>query len=363
MDEELSGLPADIATLIDGGVIDTATARAAGVPRDRLHQLAKAGLLTRLARGSYALASATSGFGEWDLFRLKSRAFAMANRPDAYLTGWAGAISWELPTLGRPPAVPTALRPKVEGRHPSSSGRGRIVVAELPEDHRCQIGDLLIVSRAWAAVDVARIAPLPHSLVVADHAVRQGANLADPLEHMSRWEGIGRSRWVAGQANPAVESPLETLGRFTFIEYDFPMPVINAWVGRDRPERRVDGLLPWHWFAYEADGALKYDNRGDASVIVREQQEREFYLRRLGLDFGRFGWPDVFPSRRPWADRVQALLDDHAPQAEPVRWWKHVPGRGPFEPTAEDWPSPNSVGLLLPPGWAHHLNELRRTVR
>jgi hypothetical protein len=98
--------------------------------------------------------------------------------------------------------------------------------------------------------------------------VRRGLDLAGVLPHMRRWAGVGRAAWVVEQAEATVESPLETLGRFVFIESGFPMPITNAWVGRDGPEWRLDGLLPWHWWGYEGDGALKYDNREDASKIV-----------------------------------------------------------------------------------------------
>ena len=178
-------------------------------------------------------------------------------------------------------------------------------------------------------VELARTARLPDSLVVADEAARRGLDLEGVIPHMRRWPGIKRAAWVVEQAEPTIESPLETLGRFTFIEYYLPMPVTNAWVGRDGPEWRLDGLLPWHWWGYEGDGALKYDNREDASKIVREQQEREFQLRRLGLDILRFGWPDAYPNRQPLLDKVRAMFGDRPPRGTAIKWWKDVPGHGP----------------------------------
>lgn len=207
--------------------------------------------------------------------------------------------------------------------------------------------------------DLARTAPLPHSLVVADRAVREGAEFTDVLAQLTRWENVGRARWVAEHADPASESPLETLGRFAFIEYGLPMPVSNAWVGRDGPEKRLDGLLPWHWIALEGDGAIKYDNRDDASQIVRAQQAREFHLRRFGLDFARYGWPDVYPSRRPWADRVRASLAERPPRTTPVRWWKDVPRGRPVNPEPDDWPPPRPAGIALLAGWDHEYAERR----
>jgi hypothetical protein len=199
--------------------------------------------------------------------------------------------------------------------------------------------------------DLARTTRLPDALVVADAVARGGVALAEPLPAMHGWTGISKASWIAEYANPNSESPLETLGRFGFLEYDLPLPVANAWVGRDRPERRVDGLLPWHGWALEGDGAVKYDNREDASIIVRAQSEREFDLRRLGLDFLRYGWTDVYPDRAPLVAKARAMFAAHPRRSKPVRWWKHVPGEEPVEPMPCDWPSPFPVGIVLPAGW------------
>jgi hypothetical protein len=204
------------------------------------------------------------------------------------------------------------------------------------------------MSADWASVDLARTAEIPAALVALDAAARNGGDLAAILPHMHRWPGVNRAAWLVDHADPASESPLETLGRLGFIEHDLPMPVANAWVGRDRPERRVDGLLPWHGWAWEGDGALKYDNRSDASKIVRDQNDREFTLRRIGLDFLRYSWADVFPTRAPFAAKARAMFADHPARSTPMRWWKHVPGVGPVEPEPGDYPSPYPIRIILP---------------
>jgi hypothetical protein len=51
------------------------------------------------------------------------------------------------------------------------------------------------------------------------------------------------------------------------------------------------------------------------------------------------------------AERFSALLRDNPARAEPIRWWKHVPGVGPVEPEPADWPSPHPVSVVLPAGW------------
>lgn len=345
----MNALPTDIAELFAryGGVIDVVTARRAGLNAARLRHAARAGKIYRLGPGFYVRAD-PANLNEWDRFMLRGRAFVMAHSPVALLTGWAATVHWKLPTLGRPPVVPTAVRPAGSGGS-FTSARGRMTEASVPREHQKQLGPVGIASRAWATLDLARTAPLPHSLVVADQAVRGGADLAEVLQHMRRRPGIERTRWVVEHADPCAETPLETLGRFGFIEYDLPMPVANAWVGHDRPRRRLDGLLPWHWIALEGDGAGKYESQG--ARVIREQNEREFYLRRLQLDFVRYSWSDVYPSRYPLAQKVRAVIAERPARDEPIRWWKHVPDRGPVEPGPDDWPSPEPKRILLPAGW------------
>jgi hypothetical protein len=204
---------------------------------------------------------------------------------------------------------------------------GDLRAVVLAPGHARRTDGVNVVSRAWAVADIARTGPILPALVV------------------------GRARWVAEHADPRAESPLETLGRFTCLQFDLPLPVPNAWVGADEPECRVDGLWPFHGVAFEADGALKYDNRPDASLIVARQGEREWRLRRLGLDVVRFGWDLAWRDRAELAARFAALLGDYAHRERPVRWWKHVPGVGAVEPEPTDWPSPRSSGIVLPAGW------------
>jgi hypothetical protein len=353
-------LPSDVQDLLlrNHGVLLAADARGAGISDSKLRRLTAAGKLRRLAQGVYVEAAAFDALDDWQRFALQARAFGLRCGQDAFLTGWACTAIRRFPTLGRPPTLPTAIRPKDGRREPFIGTEGRVVVAHLPAAHRWTLGRLRVVSDEWAVVDVARSARLPDSLVVADEAARRGLDLAGVLPHMRRWAGVGRAAWVVEQAEPTIESPLETLGRFTFIEYDLPMPVTNAWVGRDGPEWRLDGLLPWHWWGYEGDGALKYDNREDASKIVREQQEREFQLRRLGLDLLRYGWPDVYPSREPLVAKVRAMFGDCPPRPKAIKWWKDIPGQGPVDPKLEDWPLPGPLGLVLPAGWRQDLDGL-----
>jgi hypothetical protein len=96
--------------------------------------------------------------------------------------------------------------------------------AVLPKEHCRRLGRINVMSMAWATVDLARTAPLPHSLIVADEALHNGADLAAVLPHMRFWTGTDRARWVIEHANPAAESALETLGGSDSSSTSFPFP-------------------------------------------------------------------------------------------------------------------------------------------
>ncbi|WP_129667402.1 type IV toxin-antitoxin system AbiEi family antitoxin domain-containing protein [Phytoactinopolyspora endophytica] len=347
-------MPADVAELLrrDGSVIVVARAQAAGVTRNRIARLAEAGLLTRIGPGRYVQTQVYKAAGMKERHRLEARAFGLSRGPDVYLTGWSGAVTWELPVIGRPPDVPNAVRPRQEDNRRSARCSQDVRIAELPGWHMTHVGEVGVMSPGWVVADMARTGPIHHALVSADAVARLRIDLNDPIEHMRGWPDIDRARWVARHVDPLAETPIETLGRFTVIQFGLPMPVLNAWVGDGHPEYRVDGLWPHHWAAYEADGALKYDNRPDASTVVTKQNEREWYLRRrLGLDLARFQWRLAFRGREELAKRFSKLLVDNPVRSAPIRWWKDVPGHSPVEPAAEDWPSPAPTSIILPAGW------------
>ncbi len=351
-------LPDDVRDLLRRGygLFTNAEARAAGITHSRLHRLTQAELLTHLAHGCYVETSRFESLDEWNQFGEKARAFAVSCGPATYLVGWSAVVNWGLPTFGQPPKLPDVIRENARGLGPSATTHGRILVGRLPAEHRISAGRLRSMSQAWTAVDLARRAPVHHALIVAHRVASSGHDLRAAARHLTRWPGAHRARWIAEHADPNAESPLETLGRFTCLEFNLPMPVSNAWVGRDKPERRVDGLWPYHRAVSEADGALKYNDRADAKQIVRAQSEREFWLRRLGLDFVRYGAPDVYGDRAGFAAKIAALHRDNPP-GDPIRWWKHVPGQRPVEPQPEDWPSPYPLGLILPAGWERGLDD------
>lgn len=345
----MTALPDDFLMAMTDGMISKASAREHGLAPKRLERLVTAGLLVRVGRGVYACAQRWNEAYAWERHALRARGFAEMN-PGLLLTGWPAAAVCRLPTFGKPPERVLAVRPSRSAQ--GSSVRGATIRRyPVPAEHRAVYRGTPMTSRAWTAAMSALHAPVPYALAVADAAARQGNSITHALTHMTQWPGARRARWVAAHADAAAESPIESLGRFGAIVGGLPLPVANAWVGPGFPKYRVDGLWPFHWAAFEADGAIKYNNREDASDIVRKQHEREWELRRaVGVDVMRFGFRAAL-DYAALAARLTTFLSHNPVRDEPVRWWKHDPARGPVEPEPYDWPSPEPPGIVLPPNW------------
>lgn len=324
--------------------------------------MAERGRLIRLARGVYAARDEYDGPGPWRQFELRSRAYALTCAPFTFLAEWAAATVWELPALGKPPAVPTVIQHKARTTGSTKTPRAHIRVAKTPSSHWLLSGHpdgprVPIMSPAWTVADLARTAPVHHALAAADAALHADEPVREVADAFIGWDGASRMRWVLDHADPLAESPLETLGRFTCIQFKLPIPVTNAWIGDRRPEKRVDGLWPWHGVAYEADGALKYDSRPDASQIVIAEKEREWRIRHeLGVDVVRYDWELGYRDRSRLAARFQTALARNPIRAEPVRWWRHDSQLGPISVTAQDQPSPHATTITLPVSWSRDLS-------
>jgi hypothetical protein len=267
----LRHLPLDVAELLERcrGVVDIAIAARAGIDASRLRRLVAAGLLVRLAPGCYTSTAILAAASSWAEHRLRARAFALYSGDSTFLTGWSSAATWQLPAVGQAPKRVTAIRPDDAGHKVRRGPYGDIRTAAIPPGQARRVEGIGVMSPGWAVAEAARSGPVLPALVAADAAAAAGHDLRPVVPAMAGWLGVARARWVAEHADPRAESPLETLGRFTCLQFDLPLPVCNAWVGENEPEFRVDGLWPYHWVAFEADGALKYDNRPDASRIHR----------------------------------------------------------------------------------------------
>lgn len=315
-------LPSDVARLLvaGGGVVSTREALRLGVTDDRLHRLHRADLLVRLARGTYADANAFDAADAWQRFALRSRAFTLSCGSDAVAAGWSAAAVLGLPAISPPPELPKVAT--AVGR-PANSAFGLIRRTRLAPDE-VQLFDGCRVTRLPRTLaDIARTSPPPDALVAVDAGMRRTSGVAvrAAFDDQKRWPGSDAARWVLEHADPFAESPLETLGRLTFIEHHLPVPVSNVWVGHRPVCYRVDHLLDQYWVVFEGDGLLKFGG-SDAARQVARMQEREWQLHEWGFAVARYGWGLARHDRARLAARFRAAINRAPSRDADYPWWR-----------------------------------------
>ena len=139
-------------------------------------------------------------------------------------------------------------------------------------------------------------------------------------EAMLGYPGISTARWVAEHADPRSESPLETLGRLAFLTAGRAAPLSNPWIHTGNRWFRVDHLLPESGVVVEADGAIKYDNRSDAGVLIMADRERERLLRAAGFTIVRYDWATAVSAPQTLLHRVDDAARSRPLSPPPTCW-------------------------------------------
>lgn len=336
------------------------------IEESRLRHLCRSGLLTRAGTGTYVSTAELDDADSWAALRLRGKAYVLSRSPGVYLVEEAAAAMFGPRTVGDAPPRPVIATAADKKTGTTRFGTARRIA--LAANHTRVIDDrFAAMSPAWVACDLARRLPLAPALVMADGVARLHAleltraeprrlildstNMAEALATMTKWPGSRRAGAIVELADLGAERAIETIGRLAFMEAGLPPSVQNAWIKfADGHWRRVDHLFPWHGVVAEADGAIKYDNRPDASRIVADEKEREWELRELGLVVGRYTWKQAKAGSTTLGGRIGKLLSDHPPRERPVPYWVERPGDERVPATPEMWPSPAATCLVLPIG-------------
>ncbi len=128
-----------------------------------------------------------------------------------------------------------------------------------------------VVSPSFAAMDIARHRGPRAGLVIADRVLADGVSrstFSAIAAGLAKYPGVSWAAWVADHADGRAESPLESLGRWAFLQAGRPAPLSNVWVGAGRTHFRVDHLLPESGVILEGDGDQKY-RQDNAVELIR----------------------------------------------------------------------------------------------
>lgn len=217
-----------------------------------------------------------------------SRAVASGRRPVTI----AGAAM--IHGLWTPPALPAVTHGSTR-RH------------TIPDGVIERRGGLLVPSREWTAVQLARWQPLHAAVIPLDSALALGSargNLHELAAHMTSWPGAAELVAAVAESDGRSESPLESWSRLLMVQLGLPRPQLQHDVRIRARRYRPDFLWPDHKVIGEADGMGKYSN----NEAIDDEKRRQGHLQGAGYLVYRWGWAEVRPDPWHWGEGLRQLL-------------------------------------------------------
>ena len=234
----------------------------------------------------------------------------LARYPGAVASHESAALVHGFPVF-RIPSVATVTRP-------SGAWRGgeyeRVRIARLPSDHVTCVDGVPVTTAARTIVDVSRTSSLRAAAVVGDAALRRGVPVGDVrrvLAECAEWSDVGKAKVAVEFFDPRSESPLESLSRVIFHEYDVPRPQIQRTIRIARRGYRVDFYWEFARLVGEADGREKYDgdDKRTPAEIVWQEKVREDALRDDDYKMSRWTYGQMLGDTAATVERVLRKLN------------------------------------------------------
>ncbi len=206
----------------------------------------------------------------------------------------SAALVWGLPLWSRPDMVHVVQR-HVPGRrkdagvarHRTTLGADEVVVRH----------GVPVTSLARTVLDCLRTLPARDGLVVADAALRAGADRDDLTRRLTETSGRGvvRARAVVAAADGGAESPGESVTRFELLRHGLPAPRTQLVVPTRLGVFRADmGWEEWRLLV-EFDGLVKYGelSGGDPARVLFQEKRRQEAIEEEGWRVLRVTSPDL----------------------------------------------------------------------
>jgi len=289
------------------------------VGEDVAHRHARAGRWTRIGHGLYLPAKVPATTPS--VAELRRQSLAHAVGVDRLLTAahWfsheTAALVWGLPTWRRPRVTHVLQHYSPSARTDRRIQRHTAVGAE---DELTTHRGLPVTTLERTAVDCAMSMPALDGLVVADAALRRGADIDMIRELLGRRmcaPGVRRAREVIAHADAGAASPGETATRFVVLRAGLPRPDTQVAVSTRLGERCADLGWPAWRVLLEYDGRSKY---ADEDELIREKRRHDA-LVEAGHTVLRVTKEDL--ARAELVPRVLAALPpDARSRLRPRRW-------------------------------------------
>lgn len=239
-----------------------------------------------IAKGVF-IASALPQSDQWRTI-YGNRAIATGRRP---VTVAGAALIHELWT---PPSLPKRLHDDTR----------RLAI---PDDVLERRGRLLVPSRAWTALQLARWQPVHAAVIPIDSALRLGCDrstLQSLADRMLSWPGAAAIPTAIAESDARSESPLESLSRLLMVRLGLPRPILQHDLRISGRHYRPDFLWPEQRVIGEADGMAKYAD----GAAISDEKRRQGRLQGSGYVVYRWGWAEVHPNPWLWGEGLRRLL-------------------------------------------------------
>ncbi|QTE29239.1 hypothetical protein [Pengzhenrongella sicca] len=233
----------------------------------------------------------------------------------------SAALIWGCPLWTAPTATHI-----IQTVRPSHHGEPALTrhIMELAQADRQERRGVPVTSLERAAVDCLRQLTPREALVLADGALRLGADrdaLRARLDALAGGRGVVGARTVLDLADARAESPWETFVRYLLLRHGLP-----------RPDLQIPVLtrLGWFWsdlgwpawrLLIEVDGYVKYASSEDPARVVFEEKRRQDAITEEGWSVLRVT-PGDTRGAQDLIGRVHARLPPVATaRLTPVRGW------------------------------------------
>lgn len=157
-----------------------------------------------------------------------------------------------------------------------------------------------VTSLERTVIDCARTLEFEAAVVIADQALRRGADpgiLQEYLDSGRSTRGARRLRQVLGAMDKRAESVGETRTRLLLDNLGVQEPVLQLEVETPIGTFRGDFGWPEQKVILEFDGRAKYFDYAPTEEVIFEERRREKALIAMGWDVVRIEWSHL---RRPW---------------------------------------------------------------
>ncbi|MFT4294072.1 MAG: hypothetical protein QM582_01515 [Micropruina sp.] len=179
------------------------------------------------------------------------------------------------------------------GGHGNTSRHLRARAGILVPGEGTWVDGLPATTLARTVLDLARTLPFTEAVMIADAALRLGADRDELLAGVGEGRGCRKAERVLLFADPASESPAESESRARIAAAGLPVPEIQAVIrtSTGRFVARVDFLWRAKKVIGEYDGEGKYTGEyGEAPLeVVQQEKERQAALEAEGYLVLRWG--------------------------------------------------------------------------